>query len=516
MNNKREVKGIHALSPMQEGMLFHALKEPDSSAYFEQFACTLKGTLHIDKLQKCLNLLIAKYDILRTNFYHEQLKSPKQIVFKEKQLHIQVEDWSDLSEEAFQSGLNAFMEQDQQTGFDLAKDMLMRVTILIYGEKQYRLIWSYHHIVMDGWCLRRIVQEIMQLYEQLIEENQADPGFARPYSDYIKWLEQQDKQEAMAYWSEYLSGYEGYGGIPGKEQGRLAKPQTDHREQRFVIPSEIADRLEKLARTHQTTLNVVMQAAWGLLLSTYNQTNDVVFGMVSTGRPAEIEGVEQMIGLFINTIPLRIRTEDQDTVGQLLDKVQQSLMESQQYDYVPLAHIQAQSAPKRTLIDHIVTFQNFSQEEATPEHSPKLGFEILDEADYEQTHYDFTLMIMPNQGLDILVKYNSASLHEASVERMARHYMHVLETISSCSHERLDQLHFLTEQERREIVHVFNESGKRDAERTGGAWNRTIPELFAEQVALYPDELALVEANRHLTYRQLDAKAERLAQQLRD
>ncbi|OAB38378.1 non-ribosomal peptide synthetase [Paenibacillus glacialis] len=518
MNKKRSIAGVYNLTPMQEGMLFHSYLNSDSPAYFEQFSCTVSGKLDVQLLEDSFNVLIQKYDVLRMNFLHENMKNPKQIVFKERKMAVSYEDIAHMNTYDQDQYIRNSIVTDQKKGFDLAKDMLLRATVLQVNPYTYKLIWSYHHIILDGWCLKNIVQELFEVYKTLNLDLPLELDEAPPFSNYIQWLDQQDREEAHKYWSDYLQEYDSEIKLPslGHRRNSVGKERTDsvtipgnHQEDRnYVVHEETVIKLEQLAKSHQVTLNTVLQSAWALLMGRYNRTEDVVFGSVTSGRPAEVEGIDQMIGLFINTVPLRITFHGQQSFASLIQQVQQTSLETQNYDFYPLAEIQSLSSKKQTLINHIYAFQNYpvSAEVLDKSEDP---FSISDLEDFEQTHYDFNLIMMPNDGLQVKFKYNASIYDHVMMDRLFQHYQQVLNAVSQDAEVLIRDIAIVTIEEHKQILHEFNDTQSEYPK------DQTILQLFDIQVKDNSEQIAIVYKDVSVSYKALNDKADQLAARLR-
>ncbi len=353
-----EVENVYPLTPMQKGMLFHSLLDEASSSYFEQASFDLQGELKIDWFKASLERLFETYAVLRTRFYSGWNDTPLQIVYKTQTPQIHFADLRDIEEHLREDAIATYQREDKAKGFDLARDPLMRIAIFRMEDRKYHLIWSFHHIVMDGWCLSLITKEVFDHYSALQEGREPEPLSAVPYSDYIEWLDRQDQGAAKRYWSGYLEGYKG--------ETTLLHKIARHEQKEYAYANlicrfdhEQTKQLQQIANQHQVTLNTLIQTLWGVLLQKYSGSADVVFGSVVSGRPAEIPDVEQMIGLFINTIPVRIRRDEDSTFADTMQMVQQNALASQSYDTYPLYEIQAQTEQKQNLIDHIMIFENY-------------------------------------------------------------------------------------------------------------------------------------------------------------
>uniref|UniRef100_UPI003F66EF26 condensation domain-containing protein n=1 Tax=Paenibacillus sp. IHBB 3054 TaxID=3425689 RepID=UPI003F66EF26 len=242
--------------------------------------------------------------------------------------------------------LETIQQEDRQSGFDLSRDALMRATIVIGEKGCQHVIWSFHHILMDGWCTSILMQELMAIYRGLQMKQPIELGPVEPFSRYMQWLNMQDREAARQYWSRYLAAYEQQASVP-RVTGATGRTEAERQEHAFRLDVGMTRELERLARQAQVTLNTVMQTIWGLLLQKYNQSDDVVFGAVVSGRPAEVPGIERMIGLFINTTPVRVSSSPEQSVTALLQQVQEAALASESHSHYPLYEIQGLSALKQ-------------------------------------------------------------------------------------------------------------------------------------------------------------------------
>ncbi|EGO65810.1 non-ribosomal peptide synthetase [Acetonema longum] len=502
----RNVKDVYPLSPMQEGMLYHALLDNESAAYFEQTILSVEGSLDMRHIQESFNQLVARYDILRTVFVSEKVARPLQVVLRERRADIALEDAAGLTGAAQMSFIEKYKTQDKMRGFDLRKDMPIRLSVIRTAAKSYKLIWSFHHIIMDGWCLGIILKDFLDIYASLQEGRPADLGEVYPYSGYIKWLAGQDNEAAASYWRGYVSDYEVQASLP-RNNGTPEIGKYEPEEFGFTLDAAARKGLEDIARNNNVTLSTLMQALWGVMLLRYNNAEDVVFGAVVSGRPHEIEGVEKMVGLFINTLPVRIKCDGQKSFARLLQEVQQAAVDSERYSYYPLAEIQATTALKSALIDHIVAFENYP---ATEIRDAKSGIAIGGIEAFEQTSYDFNLVIIPGKELHIKFSYNAQVYSRSFVARLEAHMKAMIASVIGNPAAAVKDLKLLTAAEEEALLYRFND--------TAAAYpkNRTIAALFAEQARKTPDNIAVAYEDQQLTYRALNEKAACVARVLRN
>jgi amino acid adenylation domain-containing protein/non-ribosomal peptide synthase protein (TIGR01720 family) len=490
------IDDIYTLAPMQEGMLFHTLIDPISSAYFEQISYRLHGQLDIEIIQKSLNELSKRYDILRTLFIYEKLGRPVQAVLKERSPEF---FYKDITGNAVDHDyVREFKEKDRRRSFDLSKDVLMRVAVIRVDENQYEFIWSHHHILMDGWCTGVLVSEFMLIYQALLANRAVQLPPVNPYRTYIRWLENQDKQASAEYWQKYLQDYSNGAPIALVGELKAGKTRGEHylnQRLEFQLDRERSQSLNRLAVENQVTLYTVIQVIWGILLSKYhNNACDVLFGSVVSGRPPQVPGVESMVGLFINTIPVRITYHPGTTVKELLNRVQEDALNSEPFHYYPLARIQTDSLLKQHLLDHILLYENFpvtAEVDAAAakireaREGPAVRFSNIEA--FEQTNYDFNVVIVPADGVILRFEYNGNRFDRESVERMTGHLSQLVSQVLDNQERELDSLELLSGREKKQVLEEFNQTGEFDREM-----DRTLHGLFEEQVERTPDHVALV------------------------
>ncbi|RNB58979.1 amino acid adenylation domain-containing protein [Brevibacillus gelatini] len=506
MKKQENIAKIYPLTPLQEGMLFHAVKDSGSSAYCLQMSATIQGDFHLPLFEQSLNKLVENYEVLRTVFVYQNLQRPRQVVFKERKVTVPFENISHLPTKEQDEYIKAYT--DQHHTFDLTKGSLMKAAIFQTGENKYRFVWAFHHIVVDGWSLGVLLHKLLTYYAALRKGEPLPREATKPYSDYIKWLDKQNKDEALTYWQNYLAGYDHQADFP-KRKHLAEASRYEHIENMFTISSEKTQQLMQIANQHQATMSSVFQALWGILASKYKNTEDVVFGSVVSGRPPQIQGIESMVGLFINTIPTRVQTNKQQTFSELLQAVQKQALASAAYDYAPLYEIQSTNVLKQELIDHLVTFENY------PDNSMKhleeaLGFQFTVESGEEQTSYDFNVVVAlaPSNELYVKLSYNAAVYEPSFVNRVEGHLRTVIDQVIDNPQVKLSEIGIITEAEKQQLLVNYNDTAA-DYPR-----DKTIVELIAEQAARTPGKTAVVCGDDSLTYQELMERSAQLARAL--
>ena len=509
LQQEYDLSDVYPLSPMQEGMLFHSLLEVDSSNYFQQMTYTIQGMLDIAAVEQSMNYLVERYDTLRTLFLHNEYDIPLQVVLKNRKIDFH---YKDIREEGVLMGIEQaigrYQQKDRARTFDLRSDLLMRLMVLQVLEDRYVFIWSHHHVLMDGWCMAILVNEFLKTYSAIKHGRAIVLPPVTPYSTYIKWLHERKQEPSATYWSNYLAGYDRLASLPAKEL--IERKETGYRlaSQTFIISKEQTNCLNAKAGEYMVTVNTLLHTAWGILLAKYNNVSDVVFGTVVSGRPAEIEGIEKMVGLFINTIPVRVQYSQTDDTGSLIQRMQQQALESEQFQYQPLFEIQALSEPGRGLLNHIMVIEDYPlMEEIKNAADPNAQqeFTVTGVQIFEQANYDIVVIVIPGEEIHIKIDYNENVYEKEMIERAGTHLLRIVSLLNADRKARIANFEIITEPEKNRIFNTFNKPG---IPFTG---TQLFVHAFEEQVALSPDAVAVMHDHEQLTYRQLNEKANQLA-----
>ncbi|KEP25299.1 non-ribosomal peptide synthetase [Bacillus zhangzhouensis] len=497
-----QVQDMYYLSPMQEGMLFHTLHHQEKGFYVEQMDMNVKGTLRHDLLEKSMNIIVERYDIFRTVFLHEKVKRPVQVVLKKRPFTLDVVDMQDLSEDEQLVRIEAFKQKDQLRGFDLSKDSLMRASVFKTGPASYRWIWSYHHILLDGWCFGLVVQELFAIYHALLHDLPYKLEPVKPYKEYIQWLEKQDKQASLQYWQQSLAGFDGQSTF--KEQ---RKQTNEHElgEIEWSMSQKETTALSELALQQNATLSSALQSVWSILLSRYQRSNDVLFGTVVSGRPADLAGVDRMVGLFINVIPRRIQLTDQMTFRSLLSDTQQQSLAAEPHQYIPIYDIQAK-AGQQQLIDHIVVFENVPAAKKD-EQEALLGFTVEEMNVYEKSNYDLNLLASPGEQLQLKLAFNQRAFDPAFVHRLKEQLIVLIKEAIKHPDQSVHTLTIVTKQEKQLILEEWNAPELEHDQLYLSKW-------FEHNVRKQPNAVALSTGEHTMTYAELNEQANRLARHL--
>lgn len=511
MSKRLEIEKMIYLTPLQEGMLFHSMMEPNSSAYIEQLQLSITGKLDCSILEQSMQTVIQRHETLRSNLYHKNMARPRQIIFKERSISLQYIDCMHTPDYAEEQ-----IKQDRQTPFDLTKDLLIRISVLQIQPEQYTILFTFHHIIMDGWCLGIVLEELLTIYAAM--RNGQAIQLAEPiiYSQYVKWLEQQNEEEAHSYWQTMLQGYDQQSTIPSVATltGKSDLPTQsissyEIEEHSFQLTLPLSRLLRQTSEAYGITVSNLFLAVWGVILGRYNQREDVVFGTVISGRPPQIQGVERMVGSFINTIPVRVQMSSEQTFVQLFRQIRQSMIEAQTYDYCSLAEIQSRSELKQQLLDHIMVFENYPLQDLVQqsEWANKLGFHITNAHLSEQTPYDFNIEIEDAEQFTILLSYNRQQYDQATMNRIEGHLLQVLTQATQAPEKALIEIPLMTDAESTQILEKWSGPHTDLAPTTFHA-------LFETQALRTPDHIAVIDEYEELSYKELNKCANQLAQVL--
>ena len=330
---RAQMEDLYPLTPMQRGMLFHSLYDETSPVYFEQVSYRLRGPLNLPAFESAWQRVVDRHSVLRTSFHYSGLDEPLQMVRRQAKLPLTSEDWTGLAPLQQAERLKVFLVEDRKRGFKLDKAPLMRLAVFQLGADTNQLVWSHHHLLLDGWSASLVIKEVLGFYEALRRGHDLRLERPRPYRDYIAWLGQQDMGAAEQFWRKTLQGFSAptpFGA--DKSMIDAAEQAAGHGRRQTQLAESATQALGSFARQRLLTTNTIVQAAWAVLLSRYSGEEDVSFGSTVSGRPPALAGVDSMVGLFINTVPVRVRARREQSVVSLLHEVQAQQQEAREYE----------------------------------------------------------------------------------------------------------------------------------------------------------------------------------------
>ncbi|WP_434695427.1 non-ribosomal peptide synthase/polyketide synthase [Pseudomonas sp. Z1-14] len=496
----RDVEDIYPLSPMQQGMLFHTLYEQQAGHYINQMRVDVEG-LDVERFRQAWQAATDTHDVLRSGFVWEgDFKRALQVVHKRVAVALQLHDartQADLPEH-----LNTLATAQREQGFALDAAPLLRLVVVRVAQERYHLIYTSHHILMDGWSNSQLLGEVLQRYS-----GQPVAVSGSRYRDYIAWLQRQDAAASEAFWKPALQQLE----APTRLADAVAKPAemgSGYGDHVHVLDEALTRRLEAFARASKVTVNTLVQAAWLLLLQRYTGKTTVAFGATVAGRPADLPGIEQQIGLFINTLPVIASPRAEQTLASWLQAVQAQNLALREFEHTALLDIQRWAGQGGdALFDSLLVFENYPIAQALEQGAPD-GLRFGSPVTQEQTNYPLTLLVGLERQLSVHMSYQRASFSAATVERLAAHLAQLLGQMSANGERCLGELSMLEFDEHQRLTHDWNPVDAPFEQ------DLCIHQLIARQAQSTPDALAVTFANTRLSYSELDGRANRLAHKL--
>lgn len=476
---------------MQEGMLYHTLKNRESSAYFQQTFFTLKGPLNIQALESSLQKMIERHAVLRSAFIHLELEQPLQVVLKDRTIPFSFSDVAGLPDA--DRRVADFVVEDRRRSFDLVKDTLIRVAVFKTKEDQHQLIFSFHHLILDGWSVQILLTEIITVYQCIATNTSYYLPPPSPFKNYIKWLGEQRMDRSLGYWKDYLDGCKPQRLLPVADDGPVTTQKIE--KFRIQISDDQMDALKALARSRQVTMGTLFQMTWGILMAKYNYTRDVVFGVVVSGRPPYLTGIDNMLGLFVNTVPVRVAFDKDTKVSELLSQMQQDTVNSLAHQYCSLADIISKEG---IVIDHVLAFQNFAQ----ASHTAGNAFQVELKEHFEHTNYGLDVVVELDDNITVEWIYDGNRYLHSLVKGIGRSFISLLNEVTRRPDAIISELKFT------------DGPPAMPTRPTGPEANvayRSLLTLFTECTHRCPDFIAVEDSRTRLTYRELDLGANRIA-----
>jgi thioesterase domain-containing protein/acyl carrier protein len=441
--SKKNVEAIYPLSLSQQGMLFETLSAPGSGIHIEQLMVTLHGDLNLRGFEQAWQRVVERHSLLRTAFVWKNQEQPLQFVLQRVEVTLEKQDWRGLSSSQQQEQLEAVLSADRCQGFNLSKPPLMRLALFQIAENTYHFLWTQHHILMDGWCLPLILKEVLAFYKAFCTNRDLSLQPSRPFKDYIVWLKQQNLSQAEAFWRNKLQGFTKPTPLGMEaESSSFSDQQERYGEQKAVLSASATAALQSLVKQHHLTLNNLVQGVWALLLNRYSSEEDVVFGTTVSGRPPDLAGVESMIGLFINTLPLRIKVSPDAFLWTWLKNIQSQQIEQQAYEYCSAGQVHQWSEVPSSLplYESILVFENYPADSSIGQ-SSDLAIDVHNVfSKGAQTKYALTLLVLPSSTLEFKIVYDSYRLDGLDISLIIEHFLALLNSIVAIPDQQITTL----------------------------------------------------------------------------
>ncbi|WP_414945572.1 amino acid adenylation domain-containing protein [Amycolatopsis sp. cmx-11-32] len=499
--SRSRVDDIRPLSPLQEGLLFHALyDEHGTDVYTAQLVFDLSGTVDTERLRSAAATMLRRHAALRASFRHRKSGEPVQVIHREVRVPWEEIDLTGLDTDKRAAELTRLLEADRSRRFDVARPPLMRFTLIHCGPGDHRFVLTNHHLVMDGWSMPLLVGELFTLY---LEGEQARLAAPPAYQGYLTWLAARDRTASERAWRSELSGVDEPTLVAGSGHGDPVTPAEVTAE----LPDELTSALTAFTRANGLTMNTVVQTGWALLLGKLTGRSDVVFGTTVSGRSGQIPGIETMVGFFINTVPMRVRLDPALSLLDLLKQVQDKQSALAEHQHVGLSDIQ-RAIGVGELFDTLTVFENYPVDaiELAGDTGPA-DVTVTGMSGHDAMHYPLGLAVTPGPRLRLRLGYRPDIFDGAEVSSFAESLAGLLARVVADPHAPIGRIGGLAPDEHHRIVVEWNDTATSVAPVT---W----PELFERQVARTPDRLAVESGAATLSYSDLNTAANRLARRL--
>ncbi|MBW4666573.1 MAG: non-ribosomal peptide synthetase [Cyanomargarita calcarea GSE-NOS-MK-12-04C] len=447
----RKIEDIYELTPVQKGMLFHCLYDSELSLYFFQHIFTVRGKLNIEAFEQAWQLVMDRHPILRTGFYWEEIENPLQIVYNKVEVPLSYYDWSNIDEVEKKSQFDSFIVSDRQNSFDFSQPCLMRHTLIRTSDDCYLYVWSFNHIIIDGWGGSLVFQELVETYGAICKSQEISLTYTRPFRDYIDWLEQQDISKAEIFWRHALQGIKSPTPLTYIEKNETidqsSTKEVKYSEEIIQLSSTTTQKLSSFATQHRLTLATIINGIWAILLSRYSCHSNVLYGCTVTGRPAELNGVESMVGMFVNTLPIHVNIDINQSLFSWLQSFQLQLVEVRDYEYTQLteAHKWSEIPRNLTLFESIVVLENFPVSEFIRDWKGNIEFQHQEL--YYRNNYPLNLVVYPNKELLIAISYDSRRFDIDTIAGILEDIENLLQELMTNSFIKIKDLSFLTSEE---------------------------------------------------------------------
>jgi amino acid adenylation domain-containing protein/non-ribosomal peptide synthase protein (TIGR01720 family) len=523
----RNIEDLYPLTPMQAGMVFHALSPAHQGLYHEQIAFVLDGVPDPQILGAAWQHVIDRTPVLRSAIVWEGIDEPLQLVHRRLELPVRYHDWREMSPEDRAGELARVLTRDRADGIELATPPLLRLRIARLSDTEVQVVWTFHHVLLDGWSVFGVLSDVFACHAALLADRLPVLPVRRPFRHYLEWLHERDQSQAEQYWRALLADLESPTPLPYDRPPGQAHTTGSAQWLSAELDEDATRLLAEFARTHHLTINAIMQGLWALLLSRYSGERRVCFGATVSGRPADLAGAQEITGIFINTVPVRIEVNPSIGLAAWLRDVQASQAESRQFDHVSLVQLQSWSAlpGARGLFDSIMVFENYpiNHELAAAHHLRLRELQAV-----ETTNYPLTLVVTnrvlgtdcsnraeitavcpqnADQRLGVELGYDPGLFAGGTIERLGGQLIRLLRVIVGEADREIGLLDVVTDDEKRQLLTTWNDTGR-------GIAPVTLPELCAAPMAQRPDAAAVLFDGGSVSFAELDARANQLARVL--
>ncbi|SFL37484.1 lichenysin synthetase C [Gracilibacillus orientalis] len=505
---KNNVERILELTPMQKGLLYHYLQDSESEQYFEQVSLNITGNIENSIFKSTWESVVRSNEILRSVFRWEKLSQPVCVVLKDAVVPIIHYDFTQLDKEISLAELEKLKQQDRMKKIDISSEPF-RIHLIKLSSNEFEVVLSHHHILFDGWSSGIILKEFIEFYNNLSKNKEISLNKKGKFSEFIEVCNKVDETQAQTYWKSYLKGFESATELPTYRKNKGNASKNNIASLNRLLPIELESKLRAFTRTNKFTIATVMYTAWSLLLHKYSSSKDILFGTTVSGRNVDIDNIENTVGLFINTLPLRVKISGKETIENILMDVNQMLLERDVYNHTPLYEIKNHSEKigNEDIFNSIVVIENYPLN-LNYDGNDKSSLKINNYSNFEMTNYDLTFSVEDFNQIKTNFIYDVHSFDPQVINNMSIHFNTILDNLVNNKLKMIDEVDILSKEERYEIVHEFNNTKASSVEKT-------VKQLFEEQVDAHKDNTAIVFEGNEFSYKELNEKSNQLAHYIR-
>lgn len=480
-------KRIFPLSPMQQGMYFHEMMSEEENAYYNQVRFEIIGKISVPIFRKSVQKLVDGHESLRTRYFLDENGDPELEIMNHRDQDVIYSDLTGMTEKEWREKIEETAKENRCRARDLENGDLMDIFLFRISDEFFAVLWGCHHIALDGWCMSILVKELFELYKKI--ENGDDPGLKEvPYSGYLEWLQERDTEKSKKYWKDYLEDVPEAFEFPMRPD---KKADTRERESyRLTIDNKRLDKLRTLAAESHLTLSTVIQGIWGLLLCKYSNSDSAVWGCVTSGRSVPVEGAKDMIGLFINTMPVIEKLDSSEALLPQLTKLGMDIFRAELNSDVRINDIASGS---EVLFNHILAFENLDFSDLL-DGAEIEGFKLENPSFYDRTNYDLAVKVQPGKNLTVDFEYNPSVYDEISIKEAADAYEYLIEQLLNDAQKSVADYHLLRPEKESAQISALNVNYKEESDI------HLVQDIFTETVSVYSKKAALVYEDEEISY----------------
>lgn len=503
MRNQPEM--VCKLTPLQEGLLFHSVEQPEADLYIEQFEWSYKGAINSDSLKEAWQSVCDVTPAMRSFFTWENVSEPLQVVVKNVRINWHAHDFLDLPKEEQLTQWTHLLYEDRNKVYDLTKPGLQRFIVAQFSPTEWRFCWSSHHIIMDGWSSSLIFEDVEKAYE-IIEGGRVSELSPRPdIGLFQKQIRSMSKEKSLEYWSRYLKDIHAKGEFSNKLTHHTDRKGSSVLRHTIQVSKPLIANIERQAIQIKSTMNGVIQGIWAQLCSSYNINKHSLYGTTLSGRSYPIKGLDQMVGMFLHTVPVYNKWHPKEKFSQVAKAIQEHLAYAQSLAPISLGEAKAISAIEGDFFDSLLVFESYPLAKKTTSSS----LTRHDSYHHDKTNYPLTILVHPGESYTIHFNYDEAIFSSDTVKQLSDHFLYMLNIISSNISVTLEELNDIPHEQQSLIQ-------SHQGEIVSYSDQLKLTDLIDKQVQQRSTELAIISDNGSMTYCEMYKKSQILGQWIRD